>query len=151
MRMLVGGEWRDKPQKIPVVHPYDGRVVDEVPRADAEDVELALRTAQRGAELMRKMPALERFERLQRAVELMKQRQEDLARTITLEEGKPINEARFEVNRSIQTMQLSAEEAKRLYGEVLPLDAAPGGAGSSVSPCVFRAGLWWRLHLSIFR
>lgn len=129
MRMLVGGEWRDKPQKIPIVHPYNGRVIDEVPRADAEDVELAIRTAQRGAELMRKMPALERFERLQRAVELMKQLQEDLARTITLEEGKPINESRFEVNRSIQTMLLSAEEAKRLYGEVLPLDAAPGGAG----------------------
>ncbi len=129
MRMLVGGRWKDKAEKIPVTNPFDGSVVDEVPKGDLSDVEEALATAVRGAEIMRKMPAIDRYTRLMKAVQLMEQRQEDFAKTISREEGKIIAEGRFEASRSIQTIIGSAEEAKRLYGEVIPLDAAPGGAG----------------------
>jgi glyceraldehyde-3-phosphate dehydrogenase (NADP+) len=129
MKMLVGGQWKDKAKKVAVTNPFDGSVIDEVPLADAGDVEAALATAVRGAEVMRKMPAIERYEKLLKAANLMTARQEELGQTISREEGKIIAEGRLEASRSVQTMISSAEEAKRLYGEVLPLDAAPGGVG----------------------
>ena len=129
MKMFVGGEWVDKAEKIEVFNPYDGSVVDTVPRADANDVEKALATAVRGAEVMAKVPAYERYRILHRAAELMAERSEDLARTITLEEGKILPEARFEASRATEIINLSAEEAKRLYSEVIPLDGAPGVTG----------------------
>ena len=129
MRMHIGGEWVDAVEAMDVTSPFDGSVVDTVPRAGAEEVERALASAARGAASMAALPALERYRILHRAANLMEDRSEELARTITLEEGKAIAEARVEVQRSIQTLTLSAEEAKRLYGETLPLDAAPGGAG----------------------
>jgi glyceraldehyde-3-phosphate dehydrogenase (NADP+) len=59
----------------------------------------------------------------------MRERQDDLGRTISLEEGKVLAEGLFEASRATETIDLSADEAKRLGGEVLPLDGAPGGAG----------------------
>jgi glyceraldehyde-3-phosphate dehydrogenase (NADP+) len=127
--MLVGGRWKSKPHTTPVVNPFDNSVVDTVPKADKADVEEALATAVRGAEIMRRLPAVERYQQLMKAAQLLEARQEDFGRTISLEEGKIIAEGRFEASRAVQTLVGSAEEAKRLVGEVLPLDAAPGGAG----------------------
>jgi glyceraldehyde-3-phosphate dehydrogenase (NADP+) len=126
MKMYVGTEWVDKRTVIPVLNPYDGSQVDTVPKADADDVERALATAVRGARAMRKLTGYERFRILRKAADLMTQRSEDLARTITLEEGKIIAEARIEATRAVEIIQLSAEEAKRLSSEVVPLDGAPG-------------------------
>jgi acyl-CoA reductase-like NAD-dependent aldehyde dehydrogenase len=78
---------------------------------------------------MRKLPGYERFQVLRRAADMMLARKEELAKNISLEEGKTLAEATFEVTRAAETIELSAEEAKRLGGEVLPLDGAPGGAG----------------------
>jgi glyceraldehyde-3-phosphate dehydrogenase (NADP+) len=129
MKMYVAGKWVDGAEAMNVTNPFDGSVIDTVPRAGAPEVDQALASAVRGAQAMVALPAYERYRILDKAARLMESRLEDLARTITLEEGKAIVEGRTEVQRSIQTMTLSAEEAKRLYGEVLPLDAAPGGAG----------------------
>ncbi|MHB1192887.1 MAG: aldehyde dehydrogenase family protein [Longimicrobiales bacterium] len=129
MKMYLGGEWVDGVERMDVTSPFDGSVVDVVPRAGIAEVERALASAARGAPVMAALPAHERYRILDRAARLMESRQEELARTITREEGKAIAEARVEVQRSFQTLTLSAEEAKRLYGETLPLDAAPGGAG----------------------
>jgi acyl-CoA reductase-like NAD-dependent aldehyde dehydrogenase len=126
MKMYVGTEWVDKPKTIPVVNPYDGSQIDTVPKADADDVERALATAVRGARVMRKLTGYQRYQILHKAADLMVQQAEDLARTITLEEGKIIGEARFETTRAAEIINLSAEEAKRLYAEVIPLDGAPG-------------------------
>ncbi len=126
MRMLVAGDWVEGSRSIPVHNPFDNSVVDTVPRATAADVDRALEFAARGAKKMRAMPGYERFQRLRRAAELIEQRTEDFARTITLEEGKILAEARFEVSRAVATITDSAEEAKRLYSEVIPLDGAPG-------------------------
>ena len=126
MKMYVGTEWVDKRTVIPVLNPYDGSQVDTVPKADADDVERALATAVRGARAMRKLTGYERFRILRKAADLMTQRSEDLARTITLEEGKIIAEARIEATRAVEIIALSAEEAKRLSSEVVPLDGAPG-------------------------
>jgi acyl-CoA reductase-like NAD-dependent aldehyde dehydrogenase len=129
MKMYIGGQWVDRGERMDVTSPFDGSVVDVVPRAGADEAERALASAVRGAAAMAALPAYERYRILDKAARLMEVRIEDLARTITLEEGKAIAEARVEAQRSFQTLTLSAEEAKRLYGETLPLDAAPGGAG----------------------
>ena len=126
MKMYVGTEWVDKAKTIPVINSYDGSTVDTVPMADADDIERALATAVRGAGAMRRLTGYERYQILRKAADLMTQRAEELARTITLEEGKVIGEARFEVGRATEIIALSAEEAKRLGSEVVPLDGAPG-------------------------
>ena len=129
MKMFVAGQWVDRPQRIEVKNPFDGSVVDTVPQATPEDVDAALAGAMVGSQIMRRMPAYERFEILRRAADLMFARQQDLGRTISLEEGKVLAEGELEASRAAETVELSAEEAKRLGGEVLPLDGAPGGAG----------------------
>jgi acyl-CoA reductase-like NAD-dependent aldehyde dehydrogenase len=125
MQMLVAGEWVGAGAEISVHNPFDNSIVDTVPRARAADVDRALAFAASGASVMRRMPGYERYLRLKKAAEIMEARADELARTITLEEGKILAEARFEVSRAVVTMTDSAEEAKRLSGEVVPLDGAP--------------------------
>ena len=126
MRMYINGQWIDKAETIPVFNPFDQSVLDTVPRGTAADVDLAITSAVRGAKAMAKLTAYERYAILHRAAELMAERLEDLGQTITKEEGKVIAEGRGEVQRAIQTITTSSEEAKRLHGETVPLDAAPG-------------------------
>jgi glyceraldehyde-3-phosphate dehydrogenase (NADP+) len=126
MKMYLNGQWVDRPRTMTVLNPFDQSVVDTVPRGTAADVDLAVTSAVRGAAVMAKLPAYERYSILRRAADLLSQRVEDLARTITLEEGKILAESRAEVGRAVQTITLSSEEAKRLHGETVPLDAAPG-------------------------
>ena len=129
MRMHIGGEWVDKPQKIEVLNPFDGSVVDTIPRGDQDDIETALKTAERGAKIMAKMTGYERYEIIHKVSEMMAERTEELARIITLEEGKILAEATMEAGRAAEIIALSAEEAKRLYGEVIPLEGGPGVKG----------------------
>ena len=129
MRMYIAGEWADKDEKIPVVNSYDNSTVDTVPRADIEDVDAAVASAVRGAKVMAKLSGYQRFQLLRKAADLLEERTEEFARTITMEEGKIIGEARVEVSRAVQTISLSGEEAKRLYGETIPLDGAPAWTG----------------------
>jgi acyl-CoA reductase-like NAD-dependent aldehyde dehydrogenase len=129
MKMFLRGRWVDKPEKIEVKNPFDGATIDVVPKAEVADVDAALAGAVEGAKIMRHLPGYDRYKILSRAAELLRERKEDLGRTISQEEGKTLAEGRGEVERAVETMQLSAEEAKRLTGEVLPLDGAPGAAG----------------------
>ena len=126
MKMHVGGAWVEAEEKIDVLNPFDGSVVDTVPRATMNDVNTALATAQKAAKQVADMTGYERYEILHRASELMVERAGELSRIITLEEGKPVSEGNLEVERATEIIALSAEEAKRLGGEVLPLDGAPG-------------------------
>lgn len=129
MKMFLAGEWIDRDDRLNVTNPFTGEVFDTVPAANVEDVDSAVMSAQRGAEAMRELTAYDRYEVLMRTVELINERKEQFAETITREEGKVISESRGEVDRCIQTMTWSAEEAKRLRGETIPLDAAPGNKG----------------------
>lgn len=129
MKMFINGEWIDRDQKIEVLNPYDGSLVDTVPKASAEDVQAAIAGAEQGSQIMRNLSAYDRFAILRRAADLMVESQTDLGRTISLEEGKILGEGLFEASRSAITIETSAEEAKRLMGEVLPLDGAPGAVG----------------------
>ena len=129
MKMYVGGQWVDGEGAIDVINPFDGSVVDTVPKASDEDIENALASAARGAKVMSELTGYARYEILKRTADLMQERIEDFGRTITMEEGKVIGEGRGEAARAIETMTLSAEEAKRLYGETIPLDGSTGGKG----------------------
>ena len=129
MKMCVGGKWVETDKKIEVLNPYDNSVVDTVPHARAGDVEAALAAAVRGAKIMAKLTGWERYQILKKTAEKLEARAEEFARTITREEGKAISEGRFEVGRAVETLTLSAEEARRIHGETVPLDASPGGAG----------------------
>ena len=126
MKMYIGGRWVDKSTKVRIINPYDGTDIDAVPRADTGDVDTAVTSAVEGAKAMADLSAYERYTILHKAADLLTERQEDFATTITMEEGKTLTEARTEVQRAIQTITLSAEESKRLHGETVPLDASPG-------------------------
>ena len=129
MKMYVGGEWIDKSDVAVVANPFDNSTIDTVPAGDLEDVQTAIASAVRGAKVMANMPAYDRHKFLRRASDLMAEKADDMARTITMEEGKILAESRIEVVRGVETLSLSAEEAKRITGETLQLDAAPGGVG----------------------
>lgn len=129
MQMFLNGQWTDRPAKIEVRNPYNGDVIDTVPQGSAADIDAAISGLVAGAAHMRAMPAYDRANILAKAAELMHAREDDLGRTISLEEGKTLREGIFEASRAVETMRLSAEEARRISGEVLPIDAAPGGAG----------------------
>jgi len=127
--MHVGTGWIDKSEVIKVINPYDSSVVDTVPQSDLKDVETAVAAAVRGAKIMAQMTGYERYRLLHRAAQLMAERVAEFAHTITLEEGKILAEARIEAARTSEILNLSAEEAKRLYGETIPLDGGPGVKG----------------------
>lgn len=129
MHMFHTGRWHVGRSQQNVTNPYDGSVVDTVPRGTGDDIRAAVTGLVSGAAAMRKLNAAERFQILRRAAELLRQKTEDFARTISQEEGKILAESRLEVSRAAETLDVSAEEAKRITGEMIPLDAAPGGAG----------------------
>ncbi len=127
--LYIGGEavWRDK--TIDVIYPYNRQKVGEVPEATVEDVKRAIDLAVEGQKEIASLTAYERSQILYRAYELLKKRAEEFAKVLVLEVGKTIKEARTEVMRAQQTLLLSAEEAKRIYGETIPYDAVPNGKG----------------------
>ncbi|MGH7834786.1 MAG: aldehyde dehydrogenase family protein [Candidatus Binatia bacterium] len=128
MRMFVASEWTDKPKKIEVRNSYDNSFVDTVPKGEASDVERALAYAEKGAKVMAKLSGYERWKILRKAADLMAARNPELGQTISKEEGKVIAEGRGEASRAVETMMGSAEEAKRIHGETVPLDGDPTGS-----------------------
>jgi acyl-CoA reductase-like NAD-dependent aldehyde dehydrogenase len=129
MRFYLAGEWQDRDAVIEVANPFSGDVIDTVPSASADDVEHALASAVDGAAAMAAVHAYDRYVMLRKTADLMRDRADDLARTISMEEGKTLRESLGEVERSAQTIDLSSEEAKRLGGEFLPLDGGKGTEG----------------------
>ena len=127
--MILGGEVVDKEEKIEVVYPYTGEVIGRVPKGSEEDVIRAVEVAKEGFKEISSLTPYERYEILMRASEILKKRAEEFAKTLVLEVGKTIKEARTEVQRAIQTLIFSAEEAKRIHGETFLPDAHPNGKG----------------------
>jgi acyl-CoA reductase-like NAD-dependent aldehyde dehydrogenase len=112
-----------------VKNKYDGIGIGTVPTARKEDVDAAIDSAERAEDVMADMPAYKRAEILLKTAALLRERSDDLAKTIAAEAGKALKFARAEVERAISTFTIAAEEAKRLHGETIPLDAVPAGEG----------------------
>ena len=109
-----------------VASPYDGAPVALVHRASAKDVESAIASAVVAFETTRRFPSWQREEILAKTSQAIAARRDELARTIALEAGKPLKTALVEVDRAVFTFKVAAEEAKRIYGEIVPLDWLPG-------------------------
>jgi len=141
MKMLIHGKWVDKPEKINVVNPYDGNVLDTVPAGTVDDVKKAIESAAEGFIINRDVPVHRRISILKKTAEIMQTRFEELAKTIATEGSKTIKEARKEVGRAINTITISAEEARRLNGETIPFDSAEGSEN--------RVGYYYRFPIGI--
>lgn len=113
-----------------VVNPATGETLGELPLADAADLDRVLETAQRGFHIWRESSPQQRAAVLQGAARLMMERQEDLARVATLEEGKTIGEARIEVMMNVGLFNFYAGETQRIYGRQL---VRPAGMRSTVT------------------
>ncbi len=127
--ILVCGAWRTTARVRAVVNPYDGSVAGEVFQAGQQDLEDALAGAREAFSSSRALATHRRVEALYAIATGIRQRREDLARMITRETGKPITFSRAEVDRSEFTFRTAAEEASRIYGEVLPLDLSATSEG----------------------
>ncbi|BAS27924.1 aldehyde dehydrogenase family protein [Limnochorda pilosa] len=123
--IFVDGSWQETGEWEDVRNKFTGEVLARVSVASREDVARAVRAARLAAD-RGPLPAYQRYEILLRARDLLTERVEDFARTIAAESGKPLKEARVEVSRAVQTLTLSGEEAKRIHGEGVPVEAAPG-------------------------
>lgn len=127
-RFVLAGELR---AGVPytVACPYDGAPIATVHRAGPADLEQATQAAVRAFAATRALPGHRRAAVLRKVADTIAARAEELARTIALEAGKPIRQARIEVGRSVGTFATAAEEATRFHDEVLHLDALAGGEG----------------------
>jgi acyl-CoA reductase-like NAD-dependent aldehyde dehydrogenase len=128
-KLFIGGEWVDGGAVVEVTNKYTGEVIGTVPEARREDVDAAVAAARQAAAVMADLPAHRRGEVLRTAAELIRQRKEEFARTIAAEAGKALKYARVEVDRAVTTFTVAAEEAKRIHGETVPMDAVPAGEG----------------------
>jgi len=125
-RIFLAGEWKPGRNTVEITNPYLGEKIGRVHEAGIEEIEAAIRAAQAVFPELRRMPLYQRAELLRKITEGMRDRREDLAMLICLEAGKPITDARAEVERAILNFQTALEEAKRPKGELIPLDLAPG-------------------------
>lgn len=127
-RQLIAGKWTDNDQaSVEVYNPYSGDMIGRQCVATEEDVRRALQAAHAGKALTAAIPIHERARILKQAAALLAQNQLEFARIISREIGKPLKNTLDEVSRSIETLELSGEEAKRLLGESIPGGASGRG------------------------
>jgi len=128
-KLLIDGRWVDGGPALEVKNKYDGKTIGTLPTARREDVDAAIAAAERSEDVMAELPAYKRAEILLRTAALIRERADDFAKTIAAEAGKALKFARAEVDRAVSTFTIASEEAKRLHGETIPLDAVPAGEG----------------------
>lgn len=128
MRMLIDGQWVEAEGEgwIEVCNPADDVLIDRVPSASLVDAARAVEAAQHGKQRMAALPAHERATILIRAAELMEQQIHPLGELLARENGKPIQQTRDEVRVTARIFRGFGEEAKRVFGRVIPMDAVPG-------------------------
>ena len=119
---IIGGKPRESGRTLDVVNPFNDQVATKVCLATPEDMEEALAVAQRSAPEAAAMPSYRKADILQKVSDIIRERRDELARIITLENGKPIQESRNEADRASATFRIASEEALRIGGEFIPLD-----------------------------
>jgi len=124
--LLIDGTWQKGSTggTFPVHNPATGELVADVAQADEEDVNRAAEAAHRAFEEWSRLPSPKRAGLMQAAAALVRERQSDLARTLTEEQGKPLGEAKGEIGAAAEALEYYAEEAHRMLGEVIPTGKA---------------------------
>ena len=145
----IDGSWTGEPH-LPITNPADGTVVSHVPDLGAAEAEAAVLAAERAFKPWARLQAKERSTILRRWFDLIIANQEDLARIMTAEQGKPLAEARGEVAYAASFVEFNAEEAKRVYGETMPspfpkskiiVQKQPIGVCAAITPWNFPAAM----------
>ena len=148
----INGEWRDalSSDVITVTNPANGEVLGSVPKMGAEETRDAIQAAHRALPAWRQLTAKERAAILRRWFDLMMANQDDLARLMTLEQGKPLAEAKGEIGYAASFIEWFAEEGKRIYGDTIPGHQAdkrlivikqPIGVTAAITPWNFPAAM----------
>lgn len=124
---LIGGEWRGSDDVLEVRFPYDGSLVGAVSMASPQDMHDAMDAALAGFEQARNLPSYRRSQILENIGGLMRERFDEIVEAMILEGGKNHKTALGEATRALETIKVSAEEARRLTGEVFSIDWTPAG------------------------
>jgi succinate-semialdehyde dehydrogenase/glutarate-semialdehyde dehydrogenase len=150
IQLYIAGRWTDgtSGRTAPVVNPATEDVIGEVPLASSADLDDALAAADEGFRIWRSVSAAERAALLNRAADLLVQRSDDVGRIMTLEQGKPLTEARGEATRVAGNLRWDAEDSRRAYGHLIPSAAdtalsvrrEPIGPVAAFTPWNFPAG-----------
>ncbi|ABM31956.1 NAD-dependent succinate-semialdehyde dehydrogenase [Paracidovorax citrulli] len=121
-RLFIAGEWQDAAdgRTIAVHNPATGKEIGRVAHAGRADLDRALEAAQKGFEVWRDIPAVERARTMRRAAALMRERAEAIARILTQEQGKPLAEAKIEAMAAADIIEWFADEGQRIYGRIVP-------------------------------
>ena len=140
-KMFLAGKWVSRSKSIKVFDPQDNCLIATVPAANEEDVLQTIEEAKKGAKIAADMTTHERITILNRAADWIYEHKEKFATTIASEGSKTIKEARKEVLRCIETLRISAEEARRMNGETILFDQMPGSED--------RMGYYYRFPIGI--
>lgn len=118
----IDGQWRAGSSRLSeaVVNPANGEEIGKVAVATVEDLEEAAQSSHKGFTTWKRMSAFDRSQKLRRAADLLRERVEQIAEILTLEQGKPLAEARAEVRGSAEVLEWFAEEGRRAYGRIIP-------------------------------
>lgn len=148
----INGEWldADNGQTIKVTNPATGEVIGTVPKMGTAETRRAIEAADKALPAWRALTAKERSAKLRRWFELMIENQDDLARLMTTEQGKPLAEAKGEIAYAASFIEWFAEEAKRVYGDTIPghqpdkrliVIKQPIGVTAAITPWNFPAAM----------
>ena len=150
VQLYIDGQWTDGSggRSEQIVNPATAESLGTVPLAESADLDRALAAADRGYRVWRDLPVDERTNILHRAADLVRQRAGAIGTTMTLEQGKPLPEARGEVMRVAKLLDWDAEEGRREYGRIIPVDIdteltvthEPIGPVAAFTPWNFPAG-----------
>ncbi len=127
--MYLAGYWKENGHKLTVTNPYDDSEVGTTFLAQPKDLEVAVTSAQEVTRELKNAPTWQRAQWLSDLATALESQRDLIIRTMAQEAGKPINDATTEFNRGVFTLQYAAEEAKRVGGEVIPLDLMASSAG----------------------
>jgi succinate-semialdehyde dehydrogenase/glutarate-semialdehyde dehydrogenase len=119
LKLLINGEWISRPGQ-PVINPADETTIGTVPHATTADLAAAVAAAEQGFKVWRNTSPAKRAEIILKAVGIMRQRVEEMAVVMTLEQGKPIAQSRLEVQRASDIIEWDAQEGRRTYGRIIP-------------------------------
>ncbi len=142
-KFILGGEWREGREELPVEDKYSGEIFAQVSLAGPEDIEEAIARAYQSRKEMARLPSYRRKEILLQCASEFRNRREELAQLLCAEAGKPIRDSRGEVNRLIDTFEMAASEVGKVSGagEVIPLDLS--------ARAVDYTGFWKRVPVGV--
>ncbi len=148
-RMLIDGKWveAESGQTFEVKNPATGEVLSRVPRGDREDARRALEAADKAFPAWRDTPAPQRASFMRKAADLVREKKDEIARTLTKEQGKPLNEAKGEVSSAAEALDYFAQEAHRILGDVIPTSSTKRKSVVIKQPAGGTSGCYWSLEL----